>query len=270
MTSLDAYFARIGYEGPRTSTLATLRALHELHPAAIPFEAIDVLLERGVDLSPEAVEAKLITARRGGYCFEQNGLFQRVLAALGFEVEPLIARAVWMAPPDAPPGPRTHMALRVTIDGEPWLADVGFGGKVLTAPIRFELETAQATGHEAFRLARSPVGRRLEVELDTGWAPAYELSAEPQAEMDFVSANWFTSTHPASRFRNGLIVSRTTPQARYGLRGSRLAVRHINGTTTREILDADGIERALIEVFGLPVQPDWRPILVWAAASDGV
>ena len=270
MTSLDAYFARIGYEGPRTSTLETLRALHELHPAAIPFEAIDVLLDRGVDISPAAVEAKLITARRGGYCFEQNGLFRRVLEALGFEVEPLIARVVWMAPPDAPRGPRSHMALKVTIDGEPWLADVGFGGKVLTTPIRFDLETPQPTGHEAFRLVQSPLGRRLDVELETGWSPAYELSADRVVEMDFVAANWFTSTYPTSLFRNALIVARTTPEARYGLSGNRLAVRRVNGTTTHEILDADGLERALIEVFGLPVQPDWRPVLARAAASDGV
>ena len=88
---LAAYCARIGYSGPLMPTLVTLRALQELHPAAIPFEAIDVLLGRGVDISPQAVDAKLIGRRRGGYCYEQNGLFKRVLQAIGFEVEGLIA-----------------------------------------------------------------------------------------------------------------------------------------------------------------------------------
>src|SRR5690606_7025466 len=133
---LDAYCARIGYDGPREPTLATLRALHALHPAAIAFEALDVMLGRGIDLAPAAVEAKLVHQRRGGYCFEQNGLFQRVLAAMGFEVEALLARVLWRTPADAPPRPRTHMALRVMVEGEPWLADVGFGGCVMTAPLR--------------------------------------------------------------------------------------------------------------------------------------
>ena len=90
---LDAYFERIGYGGPWEPTLAVLRELHALHPIAIPFEAIDVLTGDGIDLSPAAVDAKLIHAGRGGYCFEQNSLFGRALRTLGFEVEGLIARS---------------------------------------------------------------------------------------------------------------------------------------------------------------------------------
>ena len=140
---LDAYLARIGYDGPRTVELSTLRALHALHPAAIPFEAIDVLLDRGVDLAPQAVDAKLIHGRRGGYCFEQNSLFARVLTALGFQVEGLAARVRWNMAPDAPAQPRTHMVNRVEIDGVSWLADVGFGGCVLPAPLRMDTTDAQ-------------------------------------------------------------------------------------------------------------------------------
>src|SRR5690606_5219644 len=117
---LRAYCARIGYSEPLTPTLETLAALQELHPAAIPFEAIDVLLDRGVDLAPAAVDAKLLGARRGGYCYEHTGRFKRVLEAIGFEVEGLIARVNWMAPRDAPLRPPSHMTLRVTIDGEAW------------------------------------------------------------------------------------------------------------------------------------------------------
>ena len=95
---LDAYCARIGYSGPREPTLETLRALQALHAAAIPFEAIDVQLDRGIDLAPAAIDAKLIGGRRGGYCFEQNNLFMRVLAAVGFSVEGLMGRVRWIAP----------------------------------------------------------------------------------------------------------------------------------------------------------------------------
>lgn len=93
---LAAYCQRVGHSDPLAPTLETLRALQARHLASIPFEAIDVLLGRGVDISHQAVEAKLIGARRGGYCYEQNGLFRRVLGAIGFEVDPLVASVRWM------------------------------------------------------------------------------------------------------------------------------------------------------------------------------
>ncbi|MGH8429485.1 MAG: arylamine N-acetyltransferase family protein, partial [Solimonas sp.] len=175
LVDLDAYCARIGYRGPRTPTLATLRALVELHPAAIVFEAIDVLLKWGVDLDPMAVDAKLIHRRRGGYCYEQNGLFKRVLTAIGFDVEGLISRVRWMAPAGRPPAPRSHMALRVTLDGVPWLVDVGVGGCVPTAPLRLDSSEPQPTQHEAFRII--PYGFALLVQARLGevWQPLYEL-----------------------------------------------------------------------------------------------
>jgi N-hydroxyarylamine O-acetyltransferase len=269
---LDAYFARVGYDGPRTPTLETLRALHALHPAAIPFEAVDVLLGRGVDLAPAAVDAKLIAGRRGGYCFEHNSLFRRVLAALGFEVEGLIARVRWMAPPGAPLGPRSHMALRVTLEGEPWWVDVGFGGCVLTEPLRLMMDEAQPTAHETFRLSRVDREVFLEADLSGVWTPVYLASPDPAAAADYESANWWTSTHPGSIFRNVLTVARTTPQARFALLNNRLTTRRPDGSTERRELDAEGVEQALAETFGLPVEEAWRPIYARAVAAgaDGI
>ena len=264
---LAAYCARIGYSGPLEPTLATLRALVEHHPAAITFEAIDVLLDRGVDLSPAAVDAKLIRGRRGGYCFEQNGLLKRVLAAIGFEVDILLGRVLWRAPPAAPPRPRTHMALKVTIEGTPWLADVGFGSSVPTAPLRIDTAAPQATAHEAFRVVAFGSGFLVQVRLEGRWASLYELSPEPQEEVDLEPANWFTSTHPASPFRSALVVARVTPEARSTMLDGRLTVRRPSGRVERRQLDADGIEETLGGLFGLPVEPDWRPIIERAAAA---
>ena len=123
MIDLAAYFDRIGYDGPSEASAQVLRDLHALHIASIVFEDIDVQLDRGIDIAPAAVDAKLIAARRGGYCYEQNGLFKRVLEALGFEVEGLLGRVKWMLPAEPARG-RTHMALRVIIDGQAWLTDV--------------------------------------------------------------------------------------------------------------------------------------------------
>ncbi len=262
---LQAYCARIGYRGPLAPTLAVLEALHERHPAAIVFEALDVLLGRGVDLAPAAVDAKLIGSRRGGYCFEQNGLFRRVLEAVGFEVQGLAARVRWLQPPHKPPMARTHMALQVTLGGSPWLVDVGFGGCVLSEPLRLDSTAPQPTRHDVFRLIPFGDSRLLQVGRKGRWLPLYELSLEPHFQGDYEAANWFTSTHPASPFRQGLRVARTTPEARHGLMANRYTLRRPDGRDERRDLDADGIEAVLREVFELPVERSWRPLFEQAA-----
>jgi N-hydroxyarylamine O-acetyltransferase len=249
---LDRYFARIGYTGTPRADLATLRALTERHPAAIPFEGIDVLLGRPIDLGADAVQAKLIDGGRGGYCFEQNGLLKRVLGALGFQVEGLIARVLWMLPPDAAPMPLTHMALRVTVDDERWLADVGFGACVAGAPLRFDaVGSEQPTRHETFRVSRRGTWTLLEALLPEGWHPLYMLSPEPAVDADYVAANWYTSTHPASGFRRELRAAMTAPDRRTTLMNARLTLRHAGGEVERSYLAQDEIADALVSVFGL-------------------
>lgn len=269
LVDLAAYCARIGYRiadhGPLEPTLDVLRALHALHPAAIAFEAVDVLLDRGVDLAPAAIDAKLIAAGRGGYCYEQNGLLLRVLRQIGFSVEGLLARVSWMAPPDTPLRPLTHMALRVTIDGVAWLADVGFGGCAPTSPLLLDSDGPQPTAHETFRLQRIEGDYQLEVRLGDAWQTMYRTDGRPQHAIDYELPNWYTATHPTSRFRHRLIVSRVTPQERSALAGARLTVRTPDGGSIRSWLDAAGIEQALRERFGLPVQDDWAGVIERAA-----
>lgn len=264
MVDLDAYFARIGYDGPRTPTLEVLGALHARHTASIVFEDIDVQLDRGVDIAPEAVDAKLIGARRGGYCYEQNGLFKRVLETLGFQVEGLLGRVQWMSPLDPPRG-RTHMALRVTIDGEPWLADVGFGS-ALPGPIRFDLDGPQHTAHEDYRMVDVGAERRLEALIGEVWEPVYQLGPEAQLDVDYIQPNWFSSTHPTSNFRQNLIIARTTPTMRYNLLNNRLTIRTPGAAADKQVLTAREIAEAAADVFGLPVQADWMAVFERAAA----
>lgn len=265
---LDAYFARIGYSGPREATLDVLRALHELHPSAIVFEAIDVLLGRGVQLSPAAVDAKLIGAGRGGYCFEQNSLFKRVLEALGFSVQGICARVRWMQPVGSAPLGRSHMALKVTVDGTPWLVDVGFGTCLLPEPLRLDVTESQATCHESYRLFPFAAWTMLQAHRDGEWQSIYELSQEPCVDADYEVFNWYTATHPTSHFRRRLIVARTTPEARYALLENRFTVRRPGAEPERAILSAAQIEATLATTFGLPVEPDWRPFIERAAAAE--
>jgi N-hydroxyarylamine O-acetyltransferase len=265
---LAAYCKRIGYDGPLEPTLDVLKALHARHPDAIVFEAIDALLGRGIDISPAAVDAKLITARRGGYCFEQNSLCKRVLETIGFKVQGLGARVRWMMAPGSPPPGLTHMALRVTIDGVPWLADVGFGSAAQPAPLRMDVAEPQATAHERYRIFPFATWTAVQIEREGVWLPMYDLSPEPQFESDYQQGNWYTSTHPTSHFRNTLIVARTAPEARYTLLENRFTVRPRRGPIEQRFLNVDEIERTLVETFGLPVEPEWRPMIEKAAAAS--
>lgn len=265
---LVAYCRRIGYSGPLEPTLDVLRALTEFHPASIPFEAIDVLLDRGIDISPAAVDAKLIDRQRGGYCYEQNGLFARVLRAIGFDVEGLAANVRWMFEPGVAPGSLTHRVLRVTIDGVPWLADVGFGSCVPTAPLRLDIADPQPTRHETFRIVRMGAHLLLEAQVEDRWRPVYSIAPDVWLDSHYEMANWFTSTHPISHFRHRLIVTRTTPEARHILANGRLTIRQSDGATERRFLDADQIMAALGDIFLLPVEPEWRPLAERAAAAS--
>ncbi|MDB5480290.1 MAG: N-hydroxyarylamine O-acetyltransferase [Caulobacteraceae bacterium] len=257
---LDAYCARVGYRGPRDPTLSTLRELHRLHPAAIPFETFDARLGLGVDLAAPAIDAKLIRGGRGGYCFEQNILFLRALRSLGFDAEPLIARSLWGRAPGET-HPRTHMAVRVGVEGRPWLADVGFGGCMMTTPIRLDLSEPQETRHEPARL--SPLGDELRLERLIGgqWLPVYDLAPTRQRAADLMGANWLISTHPDSPFRHRLVVSRTCDEVRHVLVDARLTTRRSDRGAERRELGAAEMEACLSNLFGLPVMETWRPLL---------
>jgi len=268
LVDLAAYLDRIGYNGPVAPTLETLRALQAHHVAAIPFEAIDVLLDRGVDIAPAAVDAKLIAARRGGYCFEQNSLFKRVLQTIGFEVDALLASVRWNWEPGAPPPSYTHQVLRVTIDGVRWLADVGFGSSVPPAPLRLDVADEQPTSHETYRVLPFGAGHLVQADLAGRWQSLYVVAPEPLLDAHYEIPNWFTATHPSSHFRHRLIVTRAAPDARYALLENRLTIRTPDGAVEQRELDADGIERALAEIFGLAPEPSWRPVLDRAAAGS--
>ena len=256
---LDAYCRRIGYTGPRTATLSTLRDVLRLHPAAIPYDAIDARLGVPIELAPAAVDAKLIGARRGGYCFEQNTLLLRVLLALGFHAEPLSARPRWRRPAHEHVA-RTHMAVRVHLDGRRWLADVGFGSCMLTAPLDLGLSGPQQTIHEPARVVPLEGESRVERLLGGEWLPLYDLLLAPQKPIDLQAANWLISKHPASSFHRNLVVSRTQDEVRHVLVNTRLTTRRAGAEVEHRELDAAGLEQSLVEDFGIPMQANFRAL----------
>lgn len=269
---LPRYLARIGYDGPLAPTLEVLRALQAAHIAAIPFEALDVLTGGGVDVDSAAVDAKLIDQRRGGYCYEQNGLFLRVLRTIGFDAEARLGRVRWMLADNAPTTARSHLVVRVMLNGRPWLADVGFGAAAPTAPLALDDSDPQPTVHEAYRIRQSHAegsGEWLvEALLGDSWAAMYVFDDVPQQPIDIAVANWYTATHPSSHFRHQLIVARATGEARYVLRDNRLTVRFTDGRVEQSYLTADEIEAALGDIFLLPMRAHWRPAIARAAVME--
>lgn len=262
---LDAYFDRIGYAGPREVTLAVLGSLQLHHVQSVPFENIDVLQGKAISLEPDKLAAKLVGARRGGYCFEQNTLFAGALRALGFEVTPLLARVRRNAPPDVRT-PLTHMALRVDLDGRPWLVDVGFGAVGATAPLALDSFDEQPSRHEPRRLLR--VGDRLmhQVRLGADWVDVYEFTLEPQGPLDFEVGNWFSCTHPQAHFRNNLVVTRVDGPRRHILFNHEYTVRELDGRADqRPVRSRADLLETLDRHFGLRFPPGTR--IDWPTAQ---
>ncbi|WP_207434356.1 arylamine N-acetyltransferase family protein [Sabulibacter ruber] len=251
--NLDRYLARIGYDGDTTPTLRTLQELHYYHTLTFPFENLNPFLKRPVPLDVETLQRKMVEDFRGGYCFEQNTLFSHVLQALGFTVRGLAARVLWNVPAGVTTA-RAHMLLLVEIEGEEFIADVGFGGLTLTSPLRLHDQSEQETSHETFRIVALEEEYVLQAKVQDTWKPLYQFGLQEQVTQDYEVYNWFTSTHPRSPFVNGLLVAKTTPDARYCLRNNELSVHYVNGKSKRQIITTPTqLITVLKKGFDLPI-----------------
>jgi N-hydroxyarylamine O-acetyltransferase len=245
---LDAYLARISYAGDRNPTVPVLHALHRAHATHVPFENLDILLGRPIRLDLESLQAKLVRARRGGYCFEQNTLFAAVLERLGFRVICLAARVRLGA---VGVGPRTHMLLQVDAEGSTWLADVGFGAGGLLQPIRLEQDHLARQDAGSYRLTEDAGLWVLQSLQGEAWQDLYAFTREPHFAADFDMANYYTSTHPSSYFVQGLTVQLATPNARFLLRNWEFQVVRGKTVTSHVIADDEELLLVLSETFGL-------------------
>jgi N-hydroxyarylamine O-acetyltransferase len=202
MFDVDAYLGRLSL--PRD---ATLEQIHREHVVAIPFENLDPHRGVPVSLDPQALQDKLVTGRRGGYCFEHNLLLKAALEALGVRVEPMLARVRWGSPAGTT-RPLTHLVLRVERDGELWHADVGYGNGTLLEPIPFGAGGPYEQAGWRFRVVEESDELVLQTESREEWRDVYAFSPQPVPQIDIELGNWFSCTHPSSRFVTGLMVAR--------------------------------------------------------------
>ncbi len=256
---LDAYFARIGYDGDARPTLETLARLHALHAEAIPFENLSVFLREDVPLDLASLQAKLVAAGRGGWCFEHNLLFTHVLRGLGFTITTLAARVIWTAAPNEV-RPRSHMLMQVRLPDGDHIADVGFGGLGLTEPLRLPGDVGQQTEHDPFRLTQPSRGNYLlEARVAADWENLYVFDLYERELPDYEVSNWYLANHPKSYFVNGIMAARAEPGARHALRNLRHAI-HRPGlpSESRAIESVDELRKTLSGPFRirLPETPE--------------
>jgi len=247
----QAYLRRIGYSGPTAPTLETLRGLHLAHLLSVPFENLDIpLLRRPLALAPDALYEKVVTRRRGGLCYELNGLFAELLSSLGFRID-LLAAEVFSSKGTWGP-PFAHVALRVHLD-EPWLADVGFGRDSFREPLRLESVEPQDRHGVTYRLARNGVQRILQMRSGDGneWANLYRFGPESREMDDFEAMCLVHQTSPEAPFTSVPVVGLATVDGRITLVDRRLKIVVAGTSEERDLPDDESRARALREYFGI-------------------
>ncbi|HAZ53501.1 MAG TPA: N-hydroxyarylamine O-acetyltransferase [Franconibacter helveticus] len=203
--SLNEYLARIGFNREARADFSAFQSLHRRHIAAIAFENLDVLLNREILLDDDSIFDKLVTAGRGGYCFEHNALFTRALNDIGFETHNLAAR-VLVAKPDEMP-PRTHRLVMVQCEEATWIADVGFGGLTLSVPLPLKDGAEQASAQGLYRLEKKQNEFLLLLRQHDHFQPLYRFDLEKQYPADYLMANHFIAHWPDSHFRHHLLAA---------------------------------------------------------------
>ena len=249
----DAYLKRINYTGPLDPSAETLRSLHLAHLLTVPFENLDIHLGRPIVLEDDALFDKIVARRRGGFCYELNGLFCRLLRELGFAAEKLSAA---VASEEGGFDPYfDHMALLVQLD-RPWLADVGFGDS-FREPLLLDEPGDQTDQSGVYRIERS--GDELILmqrsHHDSG-KPQYRFMLQPYEYADYAEMCHYHQTSPKSHFTTGQVCTLATLEGRITLRNMRLITTVRGDKQERLIANQEEHQTVLRELFGIKLDSD--------------
>ena len=257
---IDEYCERIGAPAGGGRTVERLAELQTAQLFTMPFENFDIQLGRGINLDPDHLIDKLIRHRRGGYCFELNGLFLSALRAFGFEARPLLARVHVSGEPTG----RSHQLSLLNIDGRDWIADVGFGGACPRQPIPLQEGTESRQGPLTFRLQRHQLGNMLQLrQSDGSWQDQYSFDLTPVVPMDITYGNHFTSTHPDSFFTSARIAVRWSAEGQQRLFNFNATTTTASGEQQDQLSDDESYLSELTARFGIELDAgysDLRPI----------
>lgn len=253
---LAAYLDRIGITYIPSATIEDLAHIQHAHRLCIPFENLDVRLGRGISIEDKDIFDKLVTQRRGGYCFEHNALLLSALHYIGFKARPLLAR-VWLFARETPP--KTHTLNLVTMGGEEWITDAGFGSSYCP-PMPLQ-EGAIRTGSDG-------IVHRLAIDPDHGWMLQIKLAGQSEfknefsftldwvADLDLAMSNHWTATAPLSRFLKNVIVNISTKEGMVSLNNNILKTVSGNDEMVQSLSDNVAIQNALNIYFNLDITLD--------------
>ena len=244
---LDAYMARINYTGARTPTYDTLTGILRAHVANIPFESFDVLLGRPIRLDPEGLQAKIVTGRRGGYCFEHASLVHAALDAIGFAPVRHSDRVLLFEPRHE--SARTHMFLTLTIRGAGYVIDPGFGPFACPLPIPID-GTPVPAGQPTHRLRREGNDWILCVTKDGKQIEGWISAMDEEYPVDFEMANYYISTHPASFFTHNILASAAMQDGRVNIMNQDVHIIRDGAAEPAHLADRKALRSLVAQYFG--------------------
>lgn len=245
----EAYLERINYNGPLVPTAQSLRELQMAHLLAVPFENLSIHWEEPIVLADDALFEKVVERRRGGFCFELNGLFAALLRDLGFEVVMLSARVA------RGEGSYTsefdHMTLMVSL-AERWLVDVGFGD-TFREPLRLDDRSVQVQNGRDYLIAPDDDYLILsERQHGDEWQAQYRFNLQPYQYPDYVERCHYHQTSPESHFRQRRICTRATPKGRLTLSELRFITTTLSGERQERLLpNEEEYGKMLAKHFGI-------------------
>ena len=247
---VHAYLNRIEYHGPLDPQIETLRQLHFTHLLHVPFENLSIHAHEPIVLNDTALFEKIVTRRRGGFCYELNGLFAALLRELGFEVAKLSAQVADNQHEFS--RDFDHMTLMVGRNNERWLADVGFGDSFIE-PLPLGVNTEHQQRENRYRIVsdnqeRLGLERALENE---DWKSQYRFSLQPYEYSDYAEMCTYHQTSPESHFTQQRICSRLTPRGRISLSEMRLIITENGVRTERPVKDKQEYSKILRDRFGI-------------------
>ncbi len=246
---LNRYLERIALKNHPVADENGLKEIHAAQAFSIPFENLDIHLGRAISLKPEDLINKMLIKKRGGYCFELNGLLHLALEALGFTVRPLLARVLYTR---TEPTAHTHQVLIVTISGTDWLADAGFGGPGLRLPIPLIPNRIFEQYGDRYRLRSDPTyGWVLQKESRGNWLDLFAFRDQRTLDADIEMSNHFTSTWPGSLFRIQKMCVLPKTWGRITLTDMELTFHRDGRSTGRTLTPGPSYMDALAEHFGL-------------------
>jgi N-hydroxyarylamine O-acetyltransferase len=247
--NIEAYLQRINYHGATAPTAETLRTLQVAHLLTVPFENLSIHAGEPIVLANEALFRKIVERRRGGFCYEANGLFAALLGALGFDVVMLsagVADAQGKFGPDF-----DHMTLLVTLERR-WLVDVGFGDS-FREPLLLDERREQVQGRRAYQIL--PDGEHLillQREAGEEWKPQYRFTTQPHVFADYEEMCRYHQTSPQSHFTRARVCSRATGEGRVTLSEMRFINTSGQGEREERILTSPAeYDSILREHFGI-------------------